>query len=157
MTFGILQPWYVYPIAPYTCPNQTQAWDLFEQGHLFNARDADKHESESHHLAEMTAYLGPPPREMLAKSDYASNFFDTDGNLPSTYCSSHFITFPRASNSVMQGTGKASLKSPLDPWKIWRETSKESSKQVFSVSCAGCFDGGQKRDPRRKSCYQILG
>ncbi|KAE8333988.1 kinase-like domain-containing protein [Aspergillus sergii] len=55
------------------------AWDLFEQGHLFNARDANQQHSESHHLAEMIAYLGPPPREMLDKSKYANNLFDTSG------------------------------------------------------------------------------
>ncbi|KAB8222869.1 hypothetical protein BDV33DRAFT_201008 [Aspergillus novoparasiticus] len=55
------------------------AWGLFEQGHLFNARDANQQHSESHHLAEMIAYPGPPPREMLDKSKYANNFFDTSG------------------------------------------------------------------------------
>ncbi|KAE8150472.1 protein kinase [Aspergillus avenaceus] len=36
------------------------AWDLFEQGHL----------------AEMITYLGPPPRDMLEKSEYATRYFD---------------------------------------------------------------------------------
>ncbi|KAB8275936.1 kinase-like domain-containing protein [Aspergillus minisclerotigenes] len=55
------------------------AWGLFEQGYLFNARDANQQHSESHHLTEMIAYLGPSPREMLGKSKYANNFFDTSG------------------------------------------------------------------------------
>lgn len=39
----------------------------------------------------MIAYLGPPPREMLDKSEYANNFFDTSGNIP-TYYSSYFVS-----------------------------------------------------------------
>ena len=56
-----------------------QAWDLFEQGHLFYAQDENKRESDSHHLAEMIAYLGPPPRDMLEKSEYANKYFDSSG------------------------------------------------------------------------------
>lgn len=33
----------------------------------------------------MIAYLGPPPREMLERSDHANNFFDTSGNIPTHY------------------------------------------------------------------------
>ncbi|KAE8407007.1 protein kinase [Aspergillus pseudonomiae] len=55
------------------------AWDLFEQGHLFYAQDENKRESDSHHLAEMIAYLGPPPRDMLEKSEYANKYFDNSG------------------------------------------------------------------------------
>jgi serine/threonine-protein kinase SRPK3 len=53
---------------------------MFEQGRLFYAQDENKQNSESHHIAEMIAYLGPPPREMLEKSEYANNFFDDSGN-----------------------------------------------------------------------------
>ncbi|CEJ60619.1 hypothetical protein PMG11_09188 [Penicillium brasilianum] len=55
------------------------AWDLFEPGHLFYARDANKRESDTHHLAEMIAYLGPPPLEMLEKSELANKYFDSSG------------------------------------------------------------------------------
>ncbi|KAI2786069.1 hypothetical protein POX_h09835 [Penicillium oxalicum] len=55
------------------------AWDLFEQGNLFFARNEDQNQSDSHHLAEMIAYLGLPPREMLEKSEYANKFFDISG------------------------------------------------------------------------------
>lgn len=56
-----------------------------------------------------------------------------------------------------QGNGKASLKFLLGLWRTLKATSKESIKQIFSVLCVGCFDGDQKKDLRRKSCYQILG
>ncbi|KAL4808589.1 protein kinase [Aspergillus unguis] len=54
-------------------------WDLFERGHLFYAQDANERPSDIHHLAEMIAYLGLPPQEMLVDSEYASEFFDSNG------------------------------------------------------------------------------
>jgi serine/threonine protein kinase len=59
-------------------------WDLFEQGHLFYARDSDKQNSDAHHLAEMIAVLGPPPTDLLQNSDYAKEFFDNEGMCIST-------------------------------------------------------------------------
>lgn len=56
-----------------------QTWDLFQQGHLFYARDSDKKSSDGHHLAEMVAVMGPPPKEMTQNSAYATDFFDSDG------------------------------------------------------------------------------
>ncbi|OGM43841.1 putative serine/threonine protein kinase [Aspergillus bombycis] len=56
------------------------AWDLFEQGHLFYARDPEKNSSDTHHLAEMIAVLGPPPKDILQKTDYGTKFFDINGN-----------------------------------------------------------------------------
>ncbi|PYI02369.1 kinase-like protein [Aspergillus sclerotiicarbonarius CBS 121057] len=55
-------------------------WDIFQQGHLFYARDSDKKPSDGHHLAEMIAMMGPPPKEMMQKSDYATDFFDSEGH-----------------------------------------------------------------------------
>lgn len=56
-----------------------QAWDLFQQGNLFYARDSDKKSSDAHHLAEIIAIIGPPPKEMIKNSAYATEFFDSDG------------------------------------------------------------------------------
>ncbi|GKZ61335.1 hypothetical protein AnigIFM49718_008045 [Aspergillus niger] len=56
------------------------AWDIFQQGHLFYARDSNKNPSDAHHLAEMIALMGPPPKEMVQNSDYAPKFFDSEGN-----------------------------------------------------------------------------
>ncbi|KAJ5485322.1 hypothetical protein N7539_005310 [Penicillium diatomitis] len=55
-------------------------WDLFHKGHLFYARDSRKKNSDSHHIAEMIALLGPPPKEMIQSSEYAAEFFDGEGN-----------------------------------------------------------------------------
>ncbi|KAL4914957.1 kinase-like protein [Aspergillus aurantiobrunneus] len=55
-------------------------WDLFQQGHLFYARDSERRDSDAHHLAELIAIFGPPPKEMLQRSVYAAEFFDSEGN-----------------------------------------------------------------------------
>ncbi|MCJ1473818.1 hypothetical protein MMC13_002469 [Lambiella insularis] len=55
-------------------------WDLFEKEHMFNGIDpADKEYSERFHLAEMIAYLGPPPPEFVKRSRFYSEYFDEDG------------------------------------------------------------------------------
>ncbi|RLL97415.1 hypothetical protein CFD26_102717 [Aspergillus turcosus] len=56
-----------------------ETWDLFQQGHLFYARDSDKKSSDGHHLAEMIAIMGPPPKEMMQGSVYATEYFDGEG------------------------------------------------------------------------------
>ncbi|KAK6811249.1 hypothetical protein RU639_013032 [Aspergillus parasiticus] len=55
-------------------------WDLFQQGHLFYARDSDEKSSDTHHLAEMVAIMGSPPKEMIQNSVSATEFFDGEGN-----------------------------------------------------------------------------
>ncbi|KAB8256306.1 kinase-like domain-containing protein [Aspergillus pseudonomiae] len=66
-------------------------WNLGVLGHLFYARDSEKNNSDTHHLVEMIAVLGPPPKDMLQKSNYAMKFFDID----------------------VKGIGRAPLRSPL--------------------------------------------
>lgn len=57
----------------------TSGLGLFQKGHLFYARDSQKQDSDANHIAEMIALLGPPPREMIQNSDYATDFFDIEG------------------------------------------------------------------------------
>ncbi|MCJ1399440.1 hypothetical protein MMC11_002642 [Xylographa trunciseda] len=55
-------------------------WDLFEDKHLFNGIDPEEQEySHRGHLAEMIAYIGLPPLELLCRSKVSSNYFDEDG------------------------------------------------------------------------------
>ncbi|KAL3482821.1 kinase-like domain-containing protein [Aspergillus germanicus] len=62
------------------------AWDLFETGLLFYARDKDKNDSDRHHLAEMMAIFGPPPKDIF-QSEYATRFYNDQGNwtIPSSF------------------------------------------------------------------------
>ncbi|RJE23238.1 Protein kinase domain-containing protein [Aspergillus sclerotialis] len=55
------------------------AWDLFENKHLFNARNEEGEESSLHRLAEMVAILGPPPEHFLNRTEASSQYFTADG------------------------------------------------------------------------------
>ncbi|RAH43521.1 uncharacterized protein BO95DRAFT_465906 [Aspergillus brunneoviolaceus CBS 621.78] len=44
--------------------------DIFEDRHLFDARDEDGGYSPSHHVAEMVAYLGLPPVSFVRRSKW---------------------------------------------------------------------------------------
>lgn len=57
-----------------------QAWDLLEPESLFHLYDADDPaRNEAYHLANMTALLGPPPSEFLARSSKSREYWDENG------------------------------------------------------------------------------
>ncbi|TEA19602.1 Serine/threonine-protein kinase SRPK [Colletotrichum sidae] len=53
-------------------------WDLFEGGRLFRAVK-DDHLDDEQHLGEMTALLGPPPKEFLKLSEQCRQYWDSEG------------------------------------------------------------------------------
>ncbi|KAJ2987997.1 hypothetical protein NUW58_g4209 [Xylaria curta] len=56
------------------------AWDLLEKEPLFRIYDNESPEqNDAHHLAAMTALLGPPPPEFLARSEKTAKFWSEDG------------------------------------------------------------------------------
>ncbi|KAI1132552.1 kinase-like protein [Nemania abortiva] len=56
------------------------AWDLLEKEHLFRIYDNESPEqNDAHHLAAMTALLGPPPPEFLSRSEKTAKFWAEDG------------------------------------------------------------------------------
>ncbi|OAA53454.1 protein kinase-like protein [Niveomyces insectorum RCEF 264] len=63
------------------CPlTVLQAWDLLERESLFRVYDADSEATNTaHHLAAMTALLGPPPPEFLSKSPETEKYWDAEG------------------------------------------------------------------------------
>jgi hypothetical protein len=52
---------------------------MSQNRHLFDARDAHKQNSNLHHVAQMVALLGMPPKDFFRPSDYATEFFDSEG------------------------------------------------------------------------------
>ncbi|KAI9830512.1 MAG: hypothetical protein M1819_005470 [Sarea resinae] len=55
-------------------------WDLLENKPLFEAVDPLENEYDDlSHLAYITALLGPPPKELLARGKRASNFYNSEG------------------------------------------------------------------------------
>ncbi|KAI0427791.1 kinase-like protein [Xylaria sp. FL1042] len=56
------------------------AWDLLEQEPLFRIYDQTSPEqNDAHHLAAITALLGPPPPEFLKRSEKAAKYWDEGG------------------------------------------------------------------------------
>lgn len=56
------------------------AWDLLERESLFRVYDQkSKERNDAHHLAAMTALLGPPPPEFLRRSMETSKYWNEDG------------------------------------------------------------------------------
>ncbi|KAF3003880.1 hypothetical protein E8E14_007789 [Neopestalotiopsis sp. 37M] len=55
-------------------------WHIYEGARLFHGIDPEHNAYRSRaHLAEMIALLGPPPKDLLARSHLASKFFSNDG------------------------------------------------------------------------------
>ncbi|KAI1855941.1 hypothetical protein JX265_012024 [Neoarthrinium moseri] len=56
------------------------AWDMYEGNQLFHGIDPEHHAYRRRaHLAEIIALLGPPPKDLLARSHLASKFFSDEG------------------------------------------------------------------------------
>ncbi|KAJ5152062.1 protein kinase [Penicillium capsulatum] len=108
-------------------------WTLFEQGHLF--------------YAEMIALLGPPPNDMIQKSNYASEFFDIDGKPPDL----RFVAVPNGyelgnwrgvceipSRSLeeleenLQGTNQELFLCFMRKMLQWRPEDRASAKELLS-------------------------
>lgn len=57
---------------------------------MFDGRDTTGKYSNRYHLAEMVAYMGPPPAEFLQRSEESWSYFDKQGSrsiCPSLTCS----------------------------------------------------------------------
>lgn len=59
--------------------NFGQVWFLATGNNLFNSYDPDGTYSERHHLAEMVAFLGPPPVDFLRQSVESQKYRNDDG------------------------------------------------------------------------------
>ncbi|KAI5464238.1 kinase-like protein [Mariannaea sp. PMI_226] len=56
------------------------AWDLLEKESLFRVYDHESEEqNDAHHLAAMTALLGPPPPEFLRRAEKTRRYWNEDG------------------------------------------------------------------------------
>jgi serine/threonine-protein kinase SRPK3 len=68
-------------------------WDLLEGGHLFFAKK-NRILDDEQHLAEMVALLGPPPLELLERSEKCSQYWDSQGIAPKSVLYSNLLTSP---------------------------------------------------------------
>nr|KMM69727.1 hypothetical protein CPAG_06041 [Coccidioides posadasii RMSCC 3488] len=59
----------------------TLIWDLFEGRHLFNnLLDEQGNYDPFKHMAQIFALLGPPPKELISRSETTRQCFDIDGD-----------------------------------------------------------------------------
>ncbi|KAF4997458.1 hypothetical protein FGRMN_3822 [Fusarium graminum] len=55
------------------------AWDMLHQEGIFRVYDGSEQLNDAHHLAAMTALLGPPPDAFLRRSDKTKQYWDANG------------------------------------------------------------------------------
>ncbi|KAJ6024953.1 serine/threonine protein kinase [Penicillium herquei] len=109
---------------------QPLAWDLFEQGHLFYARDSNGQVSDSHHLARMIAIMGPPPKEMLQASEYAVKFFNSDGDWKGA--AEIPCTSLEKLERNLQGTQQISFLCFMRKMLQWQPKNRASAKELLA-------------------------
>ncbi|KAG6835511.1 hypothetical protein H0H93_000695 [Arthromyces matolae] len=81
-----------------------EIWDLFEGGHLFDARDPEHDAYRTRaHLCEMITLMGPPPPEFLARSTLRSKFFTEQGE----FINAGLEVLPRMSLAEVETTLEA--------------------------------------------------
>jgi hypothetical protein len=88
---------------------------------------------------------------MLRKSEYASEFFDSEGMFARMFVC--FDYWPWNAQEI----GEEEFRFLHCLWRIWKGTCKANIKSYFLNSCARCFDGDRKRENRQEICYQIHG
>ncbi|KAF4465035.1 CMGC SRPK kinase [Fusarium albosuccineum] len=62
------------------------AWDLLQQEAIFRVYDQSEELNDAHHLAAMTALLGPPPDVFLRRSDKTSKYWNAKGERRDAIC-----------------------------------------------------------------------
>ncbi|KAE8408655.1 protein kinase [Aspergillus pseudonomiae] len=106
------------------------AWGLFEKRSLFHARDSNGNISDSHHLARMIAVMGAPPKETLQKSEYANDFFDSDGNWKGN------AEIPSISLETLEGnlrhTQQTSFLCFMRKMLQWKPEDRASAKELLA-------------------------
>ncbi|XHG09039.1 hypothetical protein AWENTII_012118 [Aspergillus wentii] len=82
------------------------AWELLEPTRLFTACDGDGDFSNEAHIAQMTAALGPPPRELLATNpEVTAEFWDQKGNWKGRAAIPHERTMEALENGLEDNSG----------------------------------------------------
>jgi serine/threonine-protein kinase SRPK3 len=62
-----------------------QIWPLFENKLLFSVCGRDGYYCSGAHLASMVGILGPPPLELLQRSETSWEYFNTNGTLKDSF------------------------------------------------------------------------
>lgn len=62
------------------CRLNTQIWNLLEDDNLFRPFK-DGYLNDELHFAQMVALMGPPPKQLLERSDRCSKYWDSEGTV----------------------------------------------------------------------------
>jgi len=107
-------------------------WDLFEDEHLFDARDNEGNPSETHHVSEMVAYLGMPPLEYTQSNHMTKKVFDKQGHWTG---GSKSVTIPKISLeervSVLEGEEKELFLDFIRSMLRWRPEDRKSATELL--------------------------
>ncbi|KAI4628192.1 hypothetical protein J4E80_002330 [Alternaria sp. BMP 0032] len=110
----------------------TLVWDLFEDEHLFDARDTEGNPSGTHHVSEMVAYLGMPPLEYTQSNDITKKVFDKQGHWTG---GSRSVTIPKISLeervSGLEGEEKELFLDFIRSMLRWRPEERKSATELL--------------------------
>ncbi|KAM3468119.1 hypothetical protein MY5147_008259 [Beauveria neobassiana] len=112
------------------CPRK-EIWDIFEGKQLFYAVDPEhKAYRRRAHLAEITALLGPPPKDILTRGRLASKFFSDQ----STYAAG--IDLPISTSleeqeTLLTGDDKKQFLEFMRKMLQWSPEQRSTAKELF--------------------------
>ncbi|KAJ5332687.1 uncharacterized protein N7506_006470 [Penicillium brevicompactum] len=104
-------------------------WDIFQPTLLFYAKDLNKEDSSVHHIAEVIALLGLPPREILQNNDYAKEFFDPEGNWKGAAPIPSMTLEQR--EEMLQGESKQLFLAFMRKMLQWRPEDRSSARELL--------------------------
>ncbi|KAL9077952.1 MAG: hypothetical protein Q9157_003134 [Trypethelium eluteriae] len=125
---------------------QPNIWDLFEGKHMFYGKDPKEMRYMTRaHLAEMVALMGPPPLELLKKGKRTAEFFDENGETPSTHTNRRAnptgewrgdIPLPdrtslEESEEYLEGSNKKAFLRFVRKMVQWRPEDRQTASQLL--------------------------
>ncbi|GAB7357326.1 hypothetical protein MBLNU459_g8284t2 [Dothideomycetes sp. NU459] len=104
-------------------------WDISQNAHLFPARGPGGDKSTEYHLAEMTAILGPPPLDLLRRSETSKTYFGDDGQwiAPAQIPEMDFETSERR----LTGQDKVSFLSFIRKMLQWAPEARPDARELL--------------------------
>ncbi|KAI2617881.1 serine threonine protein kinase, CMGC group [Hypoxylon sp. NC1633] len=105
-------------------------WDIFEGGHLFTGHDAEFQTYRSRaHLAEITALLGPPPKDLLARGKSSHKIFSAEGDFCAGIPLPDPITLEKLETSL-EGKDKETFLRFMQKMLQWDPDKRWSAKDL---------------------------
>ncbi|KGO63868.1 hypothetical protein PITC_054940 [Penicillium italicum] len=107
------------------------AWDLFEGRHLFDGDDPDgKGYSTRAHLAQVIAFLGPPPLALIGRGSRSPEFFTKDGHWKSD------VEIPKDaslhnSEEFLSGRNKEMFLEFMKGMLQWKPEDRKTAKELL--------------------------